>query len=371
MRSSAREPLARLRRLGHWGLASGVMLLAGCLDSPRPHGDASLGVNLAGPEFGMEVPGYSNLTPGRLGKDFRFPEAGTVEAFADLGFRTLRLPLSWERVQPAPGGALDAAQVVAVLSTLDAAQVHGVRVVLDLHAYGRYRMGTEGGVHELVLGVPLGSAGPGLRAEHLADFWLRMAERVHDHPALLAFGLMNEPHDMGVGDWHACSSQVVGALRGAGHEMWLWVAGDSWSKAHEWPSHNPALPWIQDPLDRTAYEAHVYFDSDASGRYALSFADELRADPAAGWRGRERLLPFLDWCERGGVTGVIGEFGLPWQDPAWRPVLAGFLAEVEANDLTVCAWAGGEWWGSYPLSLQPFAEGSASLPESLRTALGR
>ena len=371
MRLSACKPLAPFRRWGYWGLASGAMLLAGCLDSPHPYGDANLGVNLAGPEFGMEAPGYSNLAPGRIGQDFRFPEAGTVSAFAGLGFRIVRLPMAWERVQPSPGEALDAAQVNDVLTLLDAAHVHGVRVVLDLHAYGRYRMGTEDGVRELVLGVPLGAAGPGLGPEHLADFWLRMSERVHDHPALLALGLMNEPHDMGVGDRHACSNLVVGAIRGSGYETWLWVAGDNWSKAHEWTAHNPVSPWINDPLDRTAYEAHVYFDSDASGRYVLSFADELRADPGAGWRGRERLLPFLDWCQRGGAIGVIGEFGIPWQDPSWGPVLEGFLAEVEANDLTVCAWAGGEWWGTYPLSLQPFVEGATPLPESLRKALSR
>jgi endoglucanase len=369
VRSSPSPSPESSRRKGRWGVFSGALLLAGCVESPHPYGEAALGMNLAGPEFGMEVPGYSNLSPGKLGEDYRFPDNKTVEAFSGLGFRVVRLPLAWERIQPQPGGPIDAAYLSGVLELLDAGQIHGARVVLDLHAYGRYRLGTGTVVQSLTLGVPQGAAGPGLGAEHLANFWLRLADQVHDHPALLALGLMNEPHDMGVGDWHGVSNQVVGELRQAGYEMWLWVAGDNWSKAHEWTAHNPAWPWINDPLGRTAYEAHVYFDADASGRYALSFDEELRADPVAGWRGRERLRPFVEWCERGGATGVIGEFGVPWQDPAWGPVLAGFLAEAESHGLTVCAWAAGEWWGDYALSLQPFAEGDRPLPQPMRAAL--
>jgi endoglucanase len=164
---------------------------------------------------------------------------------------------------------------------------------------------------------------------------------------------MNEPHDMGDADWHRTSAAVVRALREAGDRNWIWVAGDGWSKAGEWTRHNPDRPWIDDPLERTAYEAHLYFDADASGRYAVSFADELAADPSAGARGHARLAPFLEWCEAGGVRGVIGEFGVPWYDPGWLPVLEDFLAEVRSAHVTAVAWAGGDWWGDYALSLQP------------------
>jgi endoglucanase len=190
---------------------------------------------------------------------------------------------------------------------------------------------------------------------------------------------MNEPHDMGRADWHSTSNQVVRGLRGAGDQTWIWVAGDGWSKAHEWSQHNPSAPWIYDPLKRTAYEAHLYFDEDGSGRYQKTFEQELQVDPNLLLRGVERLEVFVQWCRRGKVPGVIGEFGVPWYGAAWLPVLDRFLVRAQQEQMTAIAWAGGDWWGDYPLSLQPRNDqevgplnailrvaGQASLPGSLK-----
>ena len=41
---------------------------------------------------------------------------------------------------------------------------------------------------------------------------------------------------------------------------------------------------------------------------------------------------------------------------SWKQVeshgLDEFLAAVQDHGMTACAWAGGDWWGDYPLSLQ-------------------
>jgi hypothetical protein len=34
--------------------------------------------------------------------------------------------------------------------------------------------------------------------------------------------------------------------------------------------------WISDPLHDVAYESHAYFDTDGSGHYYDSYAEELR-----------------------------------------------------------------------------------------------
>lgn len=332
---------------------AGLLLaaLAACGEPPLEP-TSGFGVNLAGPEFGAREPGFSNITPGRFGKDFVFPRNDTLAYYSSRGLRIIRLPLSWERLQPTLGAALDATYSGRVLEHLDAAAMQGCSVVLDLHNYGRYRMGTQNLVQVFVLDAPQ-SRNQGLRSEHLADLWLRLGIMVREHPALLAYGLMNEPHDMGRADWHATSNRVVKALRAVGDCTWIWVAGDGWSKAHEWNQHNPGDPWVHDPLGKTAYEAHLYFDADGSGRYHASFAEERRADAGLLQRGSKRLEVFSSWCRRGGVTGVIGEFGVPWFDEGWIQVLEGFLASVQQERMTAIAWAGGDWWGDYALSLQP------------------
>ena len=329
--------------------APGLLLLAlGACSLGEQVPTIGYGINLAGAEFGTHRADFSNRNCGKYGQDYIFPSINTLGYYGERGLRIIRLPLSWERLQPTLGGGLDPVYTGRVLEQLDAASFHACKVVLDLHNYGRYRV-AEGG---LVMELTLDDLG-GLRHEHLSDLWLRLGEEVRDHPALLAYGLMNEPHDMGAGNWHASSSQVVRKLREEGDRTWIWVAGDGWSKAHEWTMHNPTSPWIDDPLGRTVYEAHVYFDSDGSGRYQATFAQELQLDPGLAMRGVQRLEPFARWCREGGAYGVIGEFGVPWYDQGWIPVLERFLKRVDEADMSAIAWAGGDWWGDYPLSLQP------------------
>ena len=138
-------------------LASALGLSASCLELP-PEASFRVGVNLAGAEFGTEAPGYSNESPGEHGEAYLFPSKDTVRWFTDRGLRVLRLPLAWERLQPEPAGPLDPTYAQRVLEFLDLAQVYGGRVVLDLHAYGRYRMAAGGAVHELVVGILSGGS---------------------------------------------------------------------------------------------------------------------------------------------------------------------------------------------------------------------
>ena len=76
---------------------------------------------------------------------------------------------------------------------------------------------------------------------------------------------------------------------------------------------------------RVVYEAHCYFDANGSGKYTLSYADELRADPRLAVRGVLRLREFLAWCRRNEVPGFLGEFGIPGADAGWRDVWPGRL----------------------------------------------
>lgn len=337
------------RRLGV-GLVLAVTVSCGGMDS-APVG-AEFGINLAGAEFGALRADFSNVRPGRHGEDYFFPSRDALANFADRGIRLIRFPVSWERLQPQLGGELDSGYMARVVEFLDQAAGYRCRVVLDLHNYGRYRRQDGAEVRELVVAAAA-RGDEEISGSFLVDVWLRLAKKISDHPAVHAYGLMNEPHDMAGGDWHATSNQVVGSLRDAGDYHWIWVAGDGWSSAEQWNRHNPPRPWVTDPMDRVAYEAHVYFDADASGKYRMTFTREQGLDPNIEQRGVRRLEPFANWCERNGVVGVIGEFGIPWSDSGWLPVLDRFLSEIGRRDIKACAWAGGEYWGDYILSLQP------------------
>lgn len=114
--------------------------------------------------------------------------------------------------------------------------------------------------------------------------------------AVVALGLMNEPHDVtgGVATWQSASQAVLTAIRNGGDTRLIAVAGYAWSSLTNWSSTHPT-GWITDPQQGGfVYEAHHYWDTATiqpwgprSGNYqqsngtggsqTLTYATELAA----------------------------------------------------------------------------------------------
>ena len=326
-------------------------------------------INVAGLEFSTEGPDFSNATPGRSGEDWFVNGRKTYESLAAAGFRTFRVPFSWERLQPELRGPLAPEGVQALRYQLNLARSVNAQVILDLHNEGRYAQAIEGGVERLALGeerhgqVPLGP-------KELADFWARMAHAFKAQPAVAGYGLMNEPHDLPAGAWVQASQAAAEAIRDEGDQTMLYVAGDRWSSVAHWARVNPSSPWVDDPLDKVTYEGHCYLDQNGSGKYALSYEEELSFDPDLPQRAESKLTPFLEWLEKNGAVGFLGEFAVPVQDPAWCGLLRPMLECLDGAGIQSAWWAAGEYWGDYPLSLQPPSRGKrAPLPAEVELFL--
>jgi endoglucanase len=97
------------------------------------------------------------------------------------------------------------------------------------------------------------------------------------------------------------------------------------------------------------YEAHLYFDHNKSGRYTKSYEKE-EGTPTIGI---ERLKGFRDWITERNAIGFVGEFGVPANDDRWLAALSNFTKHLREIQMSGCYWAGGPWWGDYPLSLEP------------------
>jgi endoglucanase len=145
--------------------------------------------------------------------------------------------------------------------------------------------------------------------------------------------------------------------------VYVVVGGDGWSNAEHFEQFNGPRAWVRDPVNRVVYEAHCYFDADASGKYTRSFASELHDDPQLASRGAKRMRAFVEWCKRNGVPGFIGEYGIPGNNPGWQGVLAGALEVIARSGAASCYWAAGEWWKDYPLSIQPRNEMRQPAPQ--------
>lgn len=329
----------------------GALLPSSAAAAPQWSGGS--GVSLAGPEFGGHDEAFSNLNPGKQNIDYVFPQEETIAFFASHGADFIRLPFRWERIQSQPGGALDSAYLKAIRKVCDGARRHNIGVVLDLHNYGRYRFQSKKQVFEIVIDEVIDGKAPVSR-DHFADLWSRLATQLRRHPAVIGYGLMNEPHDMGDSNWKKMSQTAVDSIRKVDRTTTILVGGDQWSSAAKFESVNGSKAWIHDPSDKTVYEAHLYFDADASGKYVRSYAKEKRLDPKIAQRAQQRLTPFLNWCQKNKVRGIIGECGCP-SDRQWKPLLQHIVTACLQEGHSVCYWAAGPWWDKHPLSVEPQA----------------
>lgn len=146
--------------------------------------------------------GWTNLSGWEYGatdnRTFGFHSIPLTDDFAFLashGVTTVRLPMAWERLQRDLNGALDATTLTELDGILRAADAHGLRVLLDLHNYGRYKDKSSGTQVTYVLQTTGGS----LNGTHLADVWVKLSQWVRADAtrdrAVLGYDLMNEPHD--------------------------------------------------------------------------------------------------------------------------------------------------------------------------------
>jgi endoglucanase len=289
------------------------------------------GINLSSAEFNDE------RSPGVYGKDYIYPSQENLNYYASKGFAVVRLPYRWERLQHSLFGALDDAELVRIKNFVAAAHSHNMRVILSPHNYGRYRVaGKE---------TPIGT--PGVPIEAFGDFSNKVAAAFAGNDGVYALSLMNEPHDSN-GMWKQIAQAALNAIRKADRERLVLAPGDQWSGAWSWRQFNDDF-LLNDPAVRIVYEAHQYFDLDHSGTYKVGYS----LNGATPDRGVAWVRPFVDWLKQHDQRGIITEFGVPNNDARWLELAQELLAFLAQERIPWTYWAGGPWWGNYPLSAEP------------------
>lgn len=291
----------------------------------------SRGVNLAGGEFNPE------RDPAIYTRDYIYPSSQELDYYAKKGFTVVRLPYRWERLQPTLFGSLDTAELGRIKAVVAAAASRHMRVILSPHNFGRYIYHGK----ETLIGTGAVSI------EAFADFSNKVAVAFAGDSAVYALSLMNEPHNSR-GLWKQTAQAGLDAIRRADHDRLVLAPGDEWSGAWSWRQFNNDF-LLDDPADRTVYEAHQYFDNDHSGTYKLSYS----LAGASPDRGADWVRPFAQWLQEHKQRGILTEFGVPNDDPRWLELTRRLLAYLATVNIPWTYWAGGAWWGNYPLSAEP------------------
>lgn len=284
-------------------------------DASGPDGFVQMsGVNLAGAEFG--------------GFAFYPTQPQQFDYYLSKGQKLMRIPFKWERIQPVLGGPLNISAMNSLDTVVALARARGMKVILDLHNYGRY----NGDANVIGGTVPVSA---------FKDVWKKLAEHFSNDPAIYGYGIMNEPHGMN-GAWPAASQAAVDGIREEDAASWIIVAGENWSSASAWRSSNANLH-VTDPQNKVMYEAHCYFDSTGTkgdGVYEGTFEQD-NPNPNVGVL---RAAPFILWLQERGARGFFGEYGVPKNEPRWHPILDRFMNYTFSNGTSGTYWAGGMHW---------------------------
>ncbi len=287
-----------------------------------------VGLNLSGAGFAAQK------LPGINGTNYIFPVEAYFSQWSDRGVKLIRFPILWERLQPTLGASFDPTYAALIDRTFGYANKYGMKIILDLHNYMRYR------------GVVIGTGS--VSYAHYQDVMTRIAQRWSSQPSLYAYDIMNEPHDA-VAQWAIAAQYGINGVRSVDSTRPIMIEGNGWAEATRWPQWNDSLLSLKDPASNLIFQAHTYFDGEGGGgNYAVSSASAYPDD-----YGIQRVKPFVDWLKKNGKRGMIGEFGVPDTDPRWNVIMGRTLAYLRQNCIPATYWAAGPGWANYNLSVEP------------------
>jgi hypothetical protein len=199
--------------------------------------------------------GFSATSPGTYGRHYVYPDRADFEYLRSRGFNLTRIPFRWERVQPQLNKPLNSAELDRLKRSFDDAAAVGMRVIPNVHNNrGSYFFGASDYQNIGSASVPVGA---------FKDLWVRLAAAWKDHPAVVGYDIMNEPHNLpgGIPTWERASQAAVNGIRSRDATTRVWVAGYNKRTGYKnglfcFVANHPK-PWLTG--SRVGYTCHVYY----------------------------------------------------------------------------------------------------------------
>ncbi|KAF9697944.1 hypothetical protein EKO04_004232 [Ascochyta lentis] len=291
------------------------------------------GINIAGFDFGCS-------TDGSCGGSYQDPGANGIaqmKHFAtDDKLNVFRLPIGWQHLlNNQLGGSIDATIGSAYDNLVQGCLATGALCIIDLHNYARWN------------GAIVGQGGP-TNAE-FADVWSKLATKYASEKNI-AFGLMNEPHDLTMTTWATSVQAAVTAIRKAGAtSQYILLPGTDYTSAGTFVQNSgPALLTVKDADGTTSkliFDVHRYLDSDNSGTNAECTTDHVQ----------DSFVPLATWLRTNGRKAILSEVGGGNTASCEQDVCAAIASLNKNSDvyLGYVGWSAGAFDASYVLSMTP------------------
>ncbi len=277
---------------------------------------------------------------------FSAPVASHLDYFSGKGIKFMRALLLWERLQKAINGPLDTTYSNMITATLDAMAARGMYCVLDIHNYMEYSVGVTDGQANSGTRYNVGSTQVPLSA--LYDLWTKIATKWGTHPALLVYGIMNEPKPTGDGglpfsNWTTAAQGAVNAIRAVETTKYISCAIYAWSNINAIGSGQNDTLNITDPSGKLLYEIHGGLEPDAADTYLNGnydyYSNTVTPEGVSGLRmgtalNTSRINRVVTWANARipKPFGVLwGEIGVPSTDSRYITLLQDFYSKLPAN----------------------------------------
>ena len=269
--------------------------------------------------------------------------AAQINHFVAEGLNAFRLPVGWQfLVNNNPGGTLDSGNLAQYDALVQSCLAVASLCIIDIHNYARYNGGIIGQSDTT--------------NAQFASLWSQLATKYAREPKI-AFGIMNEPHDIqDMNAWAGSVQAAVTAIRQAGaSSQIILLPGNDYTSAGSFVSDGSAaaLGKITNPDGSTTnlvFDVHKYLDEDNSGTHSNCVTNNIDSafSPLATHLRQTKRQAFLS--ETGGGT-----------DDSCLTDLCQQLQYLASNSdvyLGYTTWAAGSFSTSYALSETPLSSGA-------------
>lgn len=294
-----------------------------------------LGMTIGGAEIN------ENQLPGVLNEHYQYPTEEEIVYYYQKGFRLITIPFKWERLQKSLGGELDYAEMGEIRKLVSLAAKRNMQVILCMNNAGRYR---KYGVEYIV-----GSSA--VSRQDFADCWNKIANAFAGYDNIYGYNIMAEPHDMQAFDWQTSAQWAINSIRMADKRSRIIISGNNYAAPETWYDYSDQLKYLNDPQDKLVYNAHCYFDYDYTGKYLFSYDQNQAWDST----GIQRAKPFAQWLKQHNKKGIIGQFGVPDNDPRWLNIMDKFLQYLKSENIAAVYSSSGKRLSGNIVSSYPLA----------------
>ncbi|KAK7704739.1 Endoglucanase EG-II [Botryosphaeria dothidea] len=310
------------------------------------------GVNIAGFDFGCGTDGTCTQTASTVTDPMEGSDGqGQMDHFVkDDKLNAFRLPIGWQYlVNNKLGGDLDETAAGKYDKLVKGCISSGAEMcIIDIHNYARWN------------GQIIGQGGPS--NDEFVSLWKQLATKYKDNTKV-AFGVMNEPHDVpDISKWADTVQAVVTAIRNAGATtQYILLPGNDWTSAAAFIDNGSAkaLSNVTNPdggTDNLVFDVHKYLDSDNSGTHTDCVTNNID----------DAFKPLADWLRQNKRMAINTESGGGNTDSCEKYFCEQiqYLNQNADVFLGYTAWSAGGFDQTYELVQTPIKQSDGSYKDT-------